>query len=126
MIYLKWAADLFLLCVFSMNVAHVNSRPACGERGLQIVCADSEGAVITNGGLFFSSQLAVSVRAWTHDCICVCSCNKLAPVQQLRVSNSVRTSHKTLHAVGGFCIFLSAKLASFSRPEKLHHFSVPT
>lgn len=99
MIYLNWAADLFLHSMFlgafcfSMNMANVNTSPGYGELGLQIVCADSERALITNGGLFFSSQLAVCPRAWTCNCICVCSCYKLAPVQHLRTSNSMWTSH---------------------------------
>lgn len=56
----KSAAMFWELFCFSMNMENVNTGRGYGERGLQIVCADSERAVITNGGLFFSSQLAVS------------------------------------------------------------------
>lgn len=125
MIYLNLAADLFLhsmfweLFCFSMNMENVNTGGGYGERGLQIVCADSERAVITNGGLFFSSQLAVSAPALTRGCVCVCSCNTLAPVQRLGGSNSVRTSHKTLRAVWGLLRFFFAKQAGLTKPREV-------
>lgn len=64
-----------------------------GSKACRLFVLTVKELLSQNGGLLFSPQLAVCACALTCNCICVCSWKKLAPVQHLRVSNSVWTSN---------------------------------